>query len=161
MLNIIELQEDLIGMNRRPPAVFPAIVSQYAFYLQIMSFVKGQDSIIEDIHSSLRKLRSVQLAKGKGAVGIHDGLKIDPSDALQGADQEGILAEEIAWVRALHPSFAEAGIGFLQKLDLFRRKLYILAVLYLLKAKEPLIASFQIVLEPDITNRAGTHGHTV
>lgn len=57
MLNIIELQEDLIGMDHRPPKVFPAIVGQYSFYLQIMSLIKRQDSIIEDIHSGLRKLR--------------------------------------------------------------------------------------------------------
>ena len=83
-----------------------------------------------------------QLSKGKRTVAIHYSLKIDSSDALQGAYQEGILAQEIARVRALHPSFTEAGIGFLQELDLFFRKLYILTVLYLLKAQEAFVAGF-------------------
>jgi len=38
-------------------------------------------------------LQFIELAEGKGAIGIHHRLQIDPSDALQGADLEGILAE--------------------------------------------------------------------
>jgi len=161
MLNIIELQKNLIGVDHGPAAVLPTIVGQYMFHFKAMSFVERQYPIIEGIDSGLRELRSVELAKGKGTVGVHHRLQIDPADAFEGAHHEGILTQEIARVRALYLSFTEAGIGFLQKLYLFLGQFYLLAVLFLLKAQEAFITGFHVFLDPDIANRARAHTDTM
>jgi hypothetical protein len=157
VLNIIELNKDLIGVDHGAPTVLSAIVGQNTFYPKRMPLVERQHPVIENIHSGLRQFGGVELAEGKGPKGVYHRLEINPANPLEGTHEKGILAEEVSWIGALYLPFSKAGVGFLQKLDLLLGELHVLAVLLLLEAKEPFVASLHVFLEPDIAHRAGAH----
>lgn len=91
MLNIVQLQEYLIGMNHRSPAVRTTIIREDVFHFEVLRFVEGQHPVIEDIHGGLRELGGVKLSKGKRTIGVDDSLEPDAADSLDPADVEGIL----------------------------------------------------------------------
>ncbi len=67
-----------------------------------MFLIKGQHPIIEHIGCRDRRFGGVELGVGDLGIGVDIGLLIDPSDTLQGADVEGILRAQIAWVGGLN-----------------------------------------------------------
>jgi len=87
VFDIIEFQEDLIGMDHRASTVLPAIVGEDILHSQPMVLIEGKGPVIEDIHRGFRDLRGVGLAKGKGTVSVHHSLKADSANALEGADK--------------------------------------------------------------------------
>ena len=114
MLDLAELQKDLEGVDHRPPAVLSAVVRQDMLDRQPLGLVKGQYTVIQDIDGRLQ-LRRVELPKGKGTIGIDDGLHVNPADPLQGAHQERVLAKQVARVEALDLALPEAGVGLLEE----------------------------------------------
>jgi hypothetical protein len=56
-------------------------------------------------------------------------LKVDSANALEGADEKGILGEEVSWIGTLHLTLKETWVGFLQKFYLFFGEVYVLAAL--------------------------------
>jgi hypothetical protein len=161
MLDIIEFQEDLIGMDGSPATVLPAIVGQDMFHCEALGFIEGKDSIIEHIHRRLGKLRGIEFPEGKRPVGIHDRLEIDSTHSLDRADHEGILRKEISRIETLYLSLPETGIGLLQESYLFFGKVQILAVLLFFKAKEALILGFYVLFDPDIADRTGAYSNAL
>jgi len=155
MLDLAELQKDLEGVDHRPPAVLSAVVRQDMLDRQPLGLVEGQHAIIQNIDGRLGKLRGVELPKGKGTVGIDNGLHVDPADPFQGAHQERILAEQVTRVEALDLALPEAGIGLLEEPDLLGGELDVLAVLLFLEAQEPLVLGLHALLEPEVAHRAG------
>ncbi len=134
MLDIVQLQEYLIWMNHRSPAVLTTIIREDVFHSDALRFMEGQHPVIEDIHGGLRGLGGVKLSKGKRPIGIDDGLEPDAADPFDPADMESVLGKEISWIRALYPALPETGIGLLQKPDLLFGEVHILAVLLFLQA---------------------------
>ena len=63
----------------------------------------------------LRLLGDVQEAEGVGAVGVDHRVQVDPADALERADHEGVGREQLARRLALDVALAEAGIELLQE----------------------------------------------
>jgi len=160
MLDLAELQEDLEGVDHRPPAVLSAVVCQDMLDRQPLDLVEGQHTVIQNIDGILWQLRGVELPKGKGTVGIDDGRHVNPADSFQGAYQERILREQVARVEALDLVFPEAGIGLLEEPDLFRGELDVLAVLLFLEAQEPFVLGLHVLLEPEVAHRAGADRDT-
>src|SRR5258708_34661435 len=65
------------------------------------------------------------MLEGEGdlGVGVDEGLLVDPPDALQRADIEGVLRAAIAWTLALELAMRLlVGLGLLERLDLRLRK---------------------------------------
>ena len=120
-----------------------------------MLLVERQDPVIENIHTGLRQFGSVKVTKGEGAIGVYHGLEINPANALEGSNKKGILAQDVSRIGTLYIPFPETRIGFFQKLYLFLGENDVLAVFFLLKAKEPFLTGLHVFLDPDIADRAG------
>lgn len=142
VLDIVELQKDLVGMDHRPAAVLPAIVRQDMLDRQPLSLIEGQYPVIEKIDGRLRQFRGVKLPEGKGTIGIDDGLHVDPADAFEGTHHKRVLAQQVARIEALDFPLPEAGVGFLDEPDLLHSEFDVLAVLFLLKAKNSFVRGF-------------------
>jgi len=67
MLYIIELQKDLIRVNHRSAAIFPAVIREDVFDVKVMGFIERHHPVIKNIHGSFWKLGGIELTKGKGS----------------------------------------------------------------------------------------------
>jgi hypothetical protein len=159
MLDVIELQKDLIRVDHRPAAIFPAVVREDVFDQQSLGLIERQYPVVKNIHCSLRQLRGIELPEGKRSLGVHNGLEVNPADAFQGAYHEGILAKQVCRIWTFPMTLAETGIGLLQKRDLLFRKIDILAALLFLHAKQSFVAGLHLLFDPDVPNRAGRNVH--
>ena len=61
-----------------------------------MALIERQHPIIEQIRCGDGRFGRVKLSMSDLAIGVHIGLLIDPPDAFDGADIEGILTTKIA-----------------------------------------------------------------
>src|SRR5262249_49755562 len=95
-------------LNREIELVFMALgaaklgaaIGQHARQSDTVLVIKRHHSVIEDLGRGDRGLAVIQLGKGDLGIGIDEGLLIDPPDALQGADIEGVLRPAIAGARS-------------------------------------------------------------
>ena len=78
---------------------------------------------MQDGDRGLGLLADVQEAEGVGAVGVDHGVQVDPADALEGADHEGVGGQELAGAFALDMPLAKAGVELLQERRLLGRQL--------------------------------------
>ncbi len=70
---------------------------------------------MQDGDRRLGLLGDVQKAEGVGAVRVDDGVQVDPADALERADHEGVGGEQLAWTLALDVALAKAGVELLEE----------------------------------------------
>ena len=88
-----------------------------------MLVIERHHPVIEDFGRGDRGLAVIQLGKGDLGVGVDKGLLIDPPDALQRADIEGVLRAAIARAFALELAMRLlVGLGLLERLNLRLRK---------------------------------------
>jgi hypothetical protein len=88
-------------MDHLPPTVLPAVIGEDVFCREAVFFVEGQYLIVEHVCGRPGELRGIELPEGIRAVGIDEGLEINPPHAFDGAHHEGVLAQEISGVEAL------------------------------------------------------------
>ena len=75
--------------------------------------------VVEQVGGGDRGLAVVELGEGHLGVGVDEGLLVDPPDALQRADIEGVLGPAIARALALELAVRLlVGLGLLQRGDL-------------------------------------------
>ncbi len=91
-----------------------AAVGQHPRQPDAVLVIKRHHPVIEDLGRGDRCLAIIQLGEGDLGVGVDEGLLIDPPDALQRADIEGVLRAAIARAFAL-----ELAVRFLVRLSLF------------------------------------------
>src|ERR1700736_5803853 len=81
--------------------------------------IKRHHPVIEDLGRGDRCLAIVQLGEGDLGVGVDEGLLIDPANALQRADIEGVLRPAVAWALAVELAMRLlVRLGFLERDDL-------------------------------------------
>ena len=102
VVNVIVGQEELIVMFVRLAAKLRAPVGQDTQHRQVMLLIERQHSIIEEISSGDRRLGGIELGMGHFAIGVDIGLLVHPTNALDGADIEGVLTAEIAGMGRFH-----------------------------------------------------------
>ena len=78
-----------------------AAIGQHARQADAVLVIKRHHPIIEDLGRGDRGLAIVEFGKGDFGVGVDKGLLIDPPDALQRTDIEGVLRPAIARTFAL------------------------------------------------------------
>jgi len=142
-------------MDHLPPAVLPAVIGEDVLYRQAVFFVEGQYLIVEHVCGRLGELLGIELPEGIRAVGIDHRLEIDPPHAFDGAHHEGVLAQEISGLEALHLSLPEAGVCLLDEPDLLFREVY--ASPFLFELEDTLVPRFETLLDPDVPYRRGAH----
>lgn len=85
------------------------------------------------------ELARVQVAKGKGAIGVYDRLHVDFPYFLELTRIEGVLAEQVSGSLAFHMPLLEAGIGFFNGFNLFLAELFALGKVLFFQLQEPLV----------------------
>lgn len=96
VLDVLEGEQQLVGMLLRPAAELQAVVGQDSAHGHAQSLVEGQDAIPEEIAGGDGHLRVVDLGEGERAEGVDHDLDLDLADALERAPVEGVLVEEVA-----------------------------------------------------------------
>ena len=91
MVNVIDRQEELKVVLVGPAAIFRAPVSHDPQHRQVMLIMERQHPVIEQISGSDGRFGRVKLGMRHLAVCVHISLLIDPPDALERADIEGVL----------------------------------------------------------------------
>jgi hypothetical protein len=87
-------------------AILGASIGQHAAETDLMLVIERHDPVVEQFGCGDRRLAVVELGKGDLGVGVDEGLLIDPPDALQRADIEGVLRAAIARAFALELAMA-------------------------------------------------------
>src|SRR5438876_4609398 len=96
-----------------------ATIGQHARQPDAVLVVKWHHPIIEDFGRGDRGLAVIELGKSDFGVGIDKGLLVNPPDALQRTDIEGVLGTAIAWTFALELAMRLlVGLGLLERGDL-------------------------------------------
>ncbi len=91
VVNVSDRQDELVIMFVGPAAIFRAPVSHDPQHWQFMLIMERQHPVIEQISGSDGRFGSVELGMGNLAIGVHIGLLIHPTDALERADIKGVL----------------------------------------------------------------------
>src|SRR5262249_2565117 len=95
------------------PAKLGAAISQHSRQADAVLIIERYHPAIEDLGPRDRGPPVIQFRKGDFGIGVDHGLLIDPADALQGADIEGILSATITGAFAV-----ELAVRFLVGLSL-------------------------------------------
>ena len=77
------------------PTIFRTAIRHDPQHRQIVFLVEWQHVVVEQISGSDRRLGGVELGMRDLRVCVHLGLLIDPPDALQRADIEGVLRAKV------------------------------------------------------------------
>ena len=92
MTDVVDRQEELEVMLVHAPAIFSTPVGHDPQHRQVVFLMERQHAVIEQISRSDRCLGGVEL--GMRHLGI--SLLIDPPNALDRADVEGVMRSKIA-----------------------------------------------------------------
>ena len=109
-----------------------------------------QHVVVQDRDRGLRLLGHVQEAESVGAEGIDHSVQVDPADALQGADHEGIRGQELTRPLALDMALLEAGIELLEERRLLRGQLDRLVGVLALQRQPALVAGAEALVVEDL-----------
>src|SRR5579863_4302824 len=137
-------------------AVFAAAVGQHARELHVMALEQRDHAVIDEIGGRDRRLSIVEFGANHLAVGVDEGLLVDPPNPLHVADIERILGAAVARMLALELAVGFLfGLGFLQRDDL--RLGQHQAVLRALgfQRLEPLGHGLQVVAQPHAAHAGG------
>ena len=91
VLNVIEVQEKLIGMGLRNSTVLGASIREGSKQSQTMFIEEGQHFIVEEVCSGDSILFTIHLCEANVRIGINAGLLVDLANALDIADVIGVL----------------------------------------------------------------------
>src|SRR5579859_2849860 len=116
VIDVLDRKIKLVFMPLGVTAIFAAAVGQYAQQPHVVVFEQRDHAVVEQIGRRDWRLTIVKLGVGDLAVGIDEGLLVDPTNTLQVANIEGVLSAAIARMLAL-----EFAVGFLLGLGLFQR----------------------------------------
>ena len=119
MFDITQFEIQFVGVGRGT-AIFPAIVGENSTYRQLSFAIEGQDLIVQHRNGTFGKFANMEETEGIGTIGIDYRLKIHPTDSLEPANVEGVLAKQFAWPRRFNMPFAKTGIDLFDLGDLFR-----------------------------------------
>ena len=121
MLDLVERQVELVRVALGA-AELAAVVGEHRPHRQIQVAVERQDLVVQHGHRRLRLLGDVQEAEAVAAVGVDHRVQVDPPDALERADHEGVGREQLARRPALDVALAKARIELLEEGDLLGRE---------------------------------------
>lgn len=152
VLDLLQLQEQLIGVLVFPAAVLAAVVGQHGVDAGIVLLEEGQHVVVQDMYGRDRQLAGVEPAPGIAAVAVNDRLEVDFADTLQRTDEEGIDGHQVTGVARLDMPFAELWAEAFQQLDLLVAKLDLLVFHGLLQTQQPLVTRQQLMPAPDAAN---------
>jgi hypothetical protein len=101
MIDVFDGQIEFILVPFRRPTVLRAAIREDSIERNVVQLEERQPAIIQQFGGCDRRLPIIQLREADLAVGIDEGLLIDPADALKCADVEGVLRTTLSRTFAL------------------------------------------------------------
>src|SRR5205823_12973569 len=95
VIDVLDRQVELV-LVAFPAAELGAAIGQHPAQPDAVLIVERHHPLVEDLGGGDRGLAVIELGDGHLGVGIDKGLLINPPDALQRADVEGVLRAAIA-----------------------------------------------------------------
>lgn len=83
MLDLLELQEQLVGVAVRPTAELPAVVGDQGVDASASRLESRQHVVVHQLDRGDRQLRGIEPGPGVAAVAVDRGLQVNPADALE------------------------------------------------------------------------------
>ena len=96
VIDVLHREIELILMALRCPAIFGSTVGEDPVHRNLVLLEERQDPIIQKLRGRHRGLAVIQLSEAHFAVGVDEGLLVDPAHAFQGPDIEGVLGATVA-----------------------------------------------------------------
>ena len=94
VLDLLELQEPLVGMLVWAAAVFAAVVAQDRLQLHAVLCKEGQRVVVLDLNGGHWHLGSLEPWRQGAADAVQHGLDVDLADFLQRARKEGVYGHK-------------------------------------------------------------------
>lgn len=94
----------------------------------------------------------VQVAKGKGTIGVYNRLHVNFPYFLEFARIKGVLREKVAGSLTFHMPFLEAGVGFFNGFNLLLAELFALGKVLFFQLEKPLVTAPQSMALHDFLN---------
>ena len=156
MVDVLHRQVELVGVVLRLPAVLGAPVSEDAKQLDALLIEKWDHPVVEQISCGDGALVGVELGSGHPAVGINEGLLIDPAHALDGTYIVGVLGTQVAGMLRL-----DLVVGFLGELRQLLEERDIAAYLSRKRSANDVIRFTKVILGQAArrTGHCGLHSH--
>ena len=150
VLDVLHGQVQLVLVVLPVPAVLRAPVCEDPQEPDAVLLEPGQDPVVEQVRGHQGVASVVELGVGDLGVGVQERLLVDASHALEGADVEGVLRAEIAWVFGLDLAvFLFLLLGLLQGDQLaFGEDPAVLSDACL-QGLEPFLEGLQVMSQPD------------
>src|SRR5215472_14956659 len=118
VINVLDREIELVFVALGA-AKLGAAIGQHARQADGVLVVEWHHPVVEDLGGGDRCLAIIQFGERDLGIGVDHGLLIDPANALQGADIEGILGAAITRAFALELAMGFlVGLGFLECGDL-------------------------------------------
>ena len=122
VVDVLDRQIELVFVAVVAAAELGAAIGQHPRQPDAVLVIERHHPVVEDLGRGDRRLAVVELGEGDLGIGVDEGLLIDPPDALQGADIEGVLRPAIARALALELAVRFlVGLGLLERGDLGSR----------------------------------------
>jgi hypothetical protein len=126
VLDVLKLQEQLVGVPIGPAAELAPVVGEDRTHLHAVLLEEGQRLVVQDMHRGHRQLARVEPGPDVAAVAVQHRLDVDLADALQGAGVERIHGHELTGGVDLDVPFPKLGVVAFERLDLFVGQLELL-----------------------------------
>ena len=155
VLDLLELEEELVGVLVGPAAVLAAVVAQDRPDLYAMLLEERQRVVVQNLNGRDRHLRGVEPGPDEAAEAVQYGLDVDLADPLQRAREKGVHGHQFTSGVDLDVPLAILGVEPLQRQDLFVAQLDLPLPDRLLQPQEPVVACLEVVAHPDTPHTAG------
>src|SRR6266567_3652449 len=152
VIDVLDRKIELVLVPFGIAAILAAAVGQHAQQLNLMAVEEWQDPVVQKIGRRDWRLAIIELGEGHLAVGVDEGLLVDPPHALQIADIERILAAAVARMLALELAVGLLlGLGPFERHDLGLGEHQAFPGALGLQGFEPLLHGLEVVAQPHAT----------
>ena len=90
MLNVLELQEQLVGVAVGSAAELPSVVREHHLDAPASGLEGGQHVVVHQVHGGHRHLVRIEPCPAMARVAIDGGLQVHLAHAFERADKEGV-----------------------------------------------------------------------
>ncbi len=139
VLDLLELEEELVGVANGPTAELPPVVGEHRSDAGLVLLEGRQHVVVDQVHGGDRDLVGVEPGPGLARVGVDGALQLGLAGALEGADEEGVDGHQVAPVPGLDVTLAKLRAEAFQQANLLVRELGFACRGGLLQAQQALL----------------------
>ena len=157
VFDVFQLEEEFKGVLVGPAAVLPSVVGKDGLDLYIVLLEERQHEVVEGLDGGYRDLAGEEATPCVAGVAIEHGLHVNPADAFERADREGVHTDQLASEIGLDMAIPVFGVESFQKPDLVLGKFDEGLLMGFLEPQESLMAGQHVMPRPDAADASRAH----